>query len=389
MQIIYVNYGTYKMSSGVHIHFLGNELTKMGHDVTSVIPYIEDNEHFGHPNYEIIDYITFGKYIAEGKYSENTIVHGWTPRENVRQVVKLAADTLKCKYFVHLEDNERRLLEAMFKQPFKQICMLASRGEINVPEAMSHPLLHQTFIAEANGVSILMDKLGEFVPNDVPTQLIWPACEEEFYKLPVNRNMKLRETFKIPENATVIVYPGNVHYANADIVAPLYRALPLIEQKGHPIHLVRCAGSDHGFIPKDIYEIIEKYITAFPMSQPSQLPAFLRIADILVQPGSENTFDDYRFPSKLPLFLASGRPVILAKTNIGRFLEDEINCRILKENTPENIAELVIELIENKDKAAKIGNGGREFAKEHFNWIKSATRLVKFYQTCPQKPQES
>ena len=45
-----------------------------------------------------------------------------------------------------------------------------------------------------------------------------------------------------------------------------------------------------------------------------------RSADALVQPGGPDAFNDYRFPSKLPDFLASGKPVVLPATNIGRYL---------------------------------------------------------------------
>ena len=52
-------------------------------------------------------------------------------------------------------------------------------------------------------------------------------------------------------------------------------------------------------------------------------PQLLVAADILVQPdGSPGPFNDYRFPSKLPDFFASGRPVVLPKTNIGLYLSE-------------------------------------------------------------------
>ena len=71
---------------------------------------------------------------------------------------------------------------------------------------------------------------------------------------------------------------------------------------------------------------------------------------------------------------------MLARTNIGRFLTDGKNCRILEENTPEAIARHVCELIEKPNLAAHIGNGGRAFAKEHFSWKKVAERLLDFYE---------
>jgi hypothetical protein len=46
----------------------------------------------------------------------------------------------------------------------------------------------------------------------------------------------------------------------------------------------------------------------------------LALADLLVQPGKPDAFNDYRFPSKLPEFLSVGRPVILPDTNIAKHM---------------------------------------------------------------------
>ena len=50
--------------------------------------------------------------------------------------------------------------------------------------------------------------------------------------------------------------------------------------------------------------------------------AVLASTDILVQPGRADSFNDYRFPSKLPEFFASRKPVILPRTNLGLAVRD-------------------------------------------------------------------
>ena len=51
MQIVFINYGKYCVSSGVHIHFIANVLRDMGHDCTVVLPTVEDSCYFGTPDY--------------------------------------------------------------------------------------------------------------------------------------------------------------------------------------------------------------------------------------------------------------------------------------------------------------------------------------------------
>lgn len=383
MQIVFINYGPYCLASGVHIHFIANELVKLGHQCTAVVSSIRGQEdQFGQRSYEVIDYMAFAERLQRGDYTAETIFHAWTPREGPRQVTLLAAQSLGARYFVHLEDNERRILESESGKPFAQLLREAAQGKFELTDDLwCHPILHQTFLAEASGVTVLMDTLAEFVPSSVPHLLIWPACEDVFFGMPLTHNRKMREQMGVGDDCTVLVYPGNVHASVAPTVAALYRALPLIHAAGHEVLLVRCAGGDHAEPCPDAPEIAERYVRHFPEIRPADLPAMLSMADVLVQPGAPDAFDAYRFPSKLPLFLASGRPVILARTNIGRFLTDSENCRILQENTPEAIARHVLEFVENPELAARVGQGGRAFAQKNFSWVKVAKRLIEFYES--------
>lgn len=380
MQIVFINYGAYCLSSGVHIHFITNEMIRTGHECTVVVPYLRGwEDQFGQRSYEIIDYNTFLARVDAGAYSANTVFHGWTPRDDVRKVTQLACQKLGARYYVHLEDNERDILEKKYHRPFAELVRDVSLGKHEIDPRVSHPVLHQSFIAKARGVSILMDRLAEFVPQGVPTQLIWPACENAFFKLGHEPMPQLRQQLGVPDGRLVIVYPGNLHEAVSKSIAPLYQALPLIDSMGVPVFLLRCAGHDHVQPCPEAGEIMARYGKHYPNALPSSLPAFLQVADILVQPGMADNFDEYRFPSKLPLFLASGRPVILARTNLGRFLEDGVNCRILEENSPEAIARHVVELAKNPGLARKIGLHGRIFARKNFSWQNTTKKLLDFY----------
>ena len=71
------------------------------------------------------------------------------------------------------------------------------------------------------------------------------------------------------------------------------------------------------------------------------IPELLAAADVLVQPGRPDDFNDYRFPSKVPEFLASGRPVVLPRTNIGLHLRDRREALLLDLGSAAEIAEAV------------------------------------------------
>ena len=109
------------------------------------------------------------------------------------------------------------------------------------------------------------------------------------------------------------------------------------------------------------------------------LADYIAAADILVQPGKAGAFNDYRFPSKLPMFLASGRPVVMPRSNIGRYLRDGEHCLLLGDGTARELARLLAGLAEDPDRRRRIGQAGREFAKNNFSWKKSAENLASFY----------
>jgi glycosyltransferase involved in cell wall biosynthesis len=111
----------------------------------------------------------------------------------------------------------------------------------------------------------------------------------------------------------------------------------------------------------------------------SEIPQYLGVADVLVQPGRSDTFNAYRFPCKLPMFLASGRPVVLPNCNIGDHLRDGEHCLITHTGSAEEIAEKVSRLIVDPALRRRLGDSGRDFASANLRWDVAADRLLQFY----------
>jgi hypothetical protein len=98
-----------------------------------------------------------------------------------------------------------------------------------------------------------------------------------------------------------------------------------------------------------------------------------------VQPGRPGGFNDYRFPSKLPEFLATGRPVVLPATNLGRFLRDGEECVLLERGDALEIAAAVERILDDGALAARLARGAQAFAERTFSWADSARKLQAFY----------
>lgn len=380
MNVIFINYDGYSGCSGVHIHFLANALAARGHMCCVVLP-VDNNDdgYFGAPRYTILKAVDALHLAQRGSpLFRDAVLHAWTPRELSRVLTQSLAQITGRPYLVHLEDNERYILEKVYKAPFDTLCEAARAGRIEIAPEFCHPLLHQSFLEGAAGVTCIIDGLRRFVPEGVPSRVFWPACEDAFFRLSAAPNLRIRQYLGIASDATVLTYPGNFHFANAHVMQELYLALDKLADWGHPVRLIR-TGGEHAEISPAAKAAREKYVTHVGMVKATKLPALIGAADILVQPGVPGPFDDCRFPSKLPFFLASGRPVVTSSANLGRYLRHEEHCLFLTDSSAEDIARNVMRLMDDRALARRLGENGRDYARRYLNWDRSAARVEDFY----------
>lgn len=382
--ILFALYHDFSANSAVHVHNFANQLAALGHSAAVAIPHdTERGSGLGEQNYSIqrFDRVDgeWAHIFPNGRGPD--IVHAWTPRENVRLFCEKLAGFCDFALFVHLEDNEELILEVNLGTSFEK---LARARHVETPPNLAHPRHYRAFIAQADGVTMIMDRLARFVPADIPQLILWPGADEHLF-FPRERDSQLREQLGIAEDAVVLCYPGNVHSANIRDVRSLYLAAAILDREGTPARLIRTGRDFCSFLGPDeewAYKIsIELGQVAY-----QEIPALLSLADALVQPGADNSFNEFRLPGKLPEFFAMGRPVILPRTNVGRFVEHGEDAWVLDKVDALGIVESVLHLRENKALAGRLENGALAFAREHFNWKNNTGELVAFYEKIANQP---
>src|SRR5262249_51803852 len=158
------------------------------------------------------------------------------------------------------------------------------------------------------------------VPDHVPTQVFWPGYSERLFR-PQAPDATLRRALGIADDRFVVTYNGNAHSANAAEMRSLYLAIALLNRVGRPVTLLRLGVDGLDFLG-EARPWVQPHVVALGGRPHAEQPRYLALADALVQPGRSDAFNDYRFPSKLPEFLAMARAVVLPATNIGRYLTD-------------------------------------------------------------------
>ncbi|TVM15211.1 glycosyltransferase family 1 protein [Oceanidesulfovibrio indonesiensis] len=383
MHIYFVNYSRFEGSSGIHIHFLANELERLGVRCTACVPCnSRANSYCEGPLYSTITFGTLRRramFRPEDLLKRGVLIHAWTPRENVRKCITGISKRLSIPYFVHLEDNEEHIFEAHVGMPVDQYDRLSWLRKVRLSQALIHPARYREFIAKAAGVTCIVDALQEFVPDRVPSLTFWPACESAFFKLPYATDQEVRRSLTIPESSYVVTYTGNVHAANRNEVQTLYASIVELNRRGHDVRLLRC-GTNHASIEDCVMRKAGPYVIELGNRPSGELIKYIAAANILVQPGKPDPFNNYRFPSKLPMYLASGRPTILPATNIGHHLSDGENCLLLHTGSTEELVQSIETLINNPSMQTAIGQTGRQYARKWLSWEKSAKKMLTFYE---------
>ncbi len=376
MKILFINYGPYTGCSGVHIHFLAQTLTELGHECLVCLPLSSEGfDYFGPRAYTALTVQELNIAHVRG-----AVVHAWTPREFPRQLVQLIRTKTPTPYFVHLEDNELEIAAQTFGVHTLEEQKIAAQTHPELLDGytQTNPLFFEEFLQNASGVTCIIKKLEEFVPQGVPRMTFWPACEDTFFHIPAARPQAALTAMGIGSEVTVLAYPGAVHSYNKETFFNLLKAMDMLAQQGKALTLLR-AGIEYDCLDEQELALYQKYVVRLQVDGATQLPAMLALADILVQPGRPGPFDNYRFPSKAPMFLASGRPVMLPATNVAESLRHGKDCLLLREGTAEEIARYLDILMQHPDVAQSIGRQGRASARRLFSWKKSAEALVNFY----------
>jgi glycosyltransferase involved in cell wall biosynthesis len=384
LNLLFVNYGDFDGNGIIHIFHFANDLSQRGHRVVVAVPGSTEMVHkVGEPHFQPV---TFSQILGSDKMFEDgrgpDLIHAWTPRENVRLFVEAVRKRYPCPYLVHLEDNEQEIIADNTSISYDVLRQM-SLDELDrlVPDKLTHPIHGPTFLGDAAATTVIIDRLAEFARRDAPIDVLWPSFNPRFLELPLDgAQERVRAAFDIDSDELIVAYPGHVHASNVGEVRSLYLAMSILNQSRSKVRLIRC-----GIDTVDLFSSRKGDIYQHVIECGFRSHAFVReilsAADILVQPGRGDRFNNYRFPSKLPEFLASGKPVILPNTNIGRYLSDGTNCLLLQTGDAIDIADKIARLATSARLRESIGTAGRAFAVDQLSWSRGGDLLERMYTT--------
>jgi glycosyltransferase involved in cell wall biosynthesis len=379
VNVLFALYYDFSCNSANHVDGFAGELRAMGCDCIAAVPEEPTRaELLGKAAYKTA---TFEQVLGGTVRFDNgrgaDVAHFWTPREVTRAFwLALKAKGWDFATIVQMEDNEELISRSQLREAYDEYARGTKTG--NVPGHLSHPVHYREFLNAADGVTLIVDSLRELAPARKLAEVIWPSTDERVF-YPRAKDPALRHELGIEDGETVLAYHGNLHPANFREVRSLQLAIALLNREGRPTTLLRM-GRDH----IDLEPTYRKWASEHTKSigfVPSRerLAAILSLADVFVQPGLCDQFNEYRFPSKLPDFFALGRPVVLPKINIGLAVRHGEDAYVLEEANGPAIADAVVKIMDDRGLREKLSCGAREFFETNLGWSTAAMKLLSLY----------
>lgn len=307
------------------------------------------------------------------------IVHIWTPRY-IPSLVGIEAKRLAgAKLIVHYEDNEELLYELWVR------AQRSRRRAKRVTDAVAVHAIHPSTFSRVNALAdcftAICEPLRDYLikAHGKETILLYPGADLERFR-PMPKDAGLVEKLRL-RGRIVLMYAGTVHEANMEDFVSVLEALAVLKM-GHPqLLLLHCGSILSGeMVEKTVQDLdLGAFVRFMGVVDFKHIQRYLSLADILLQPGRNNVFNEFRLPSKLPEYLAMGKPVITFSAGIGKTLTDREEVLKLYRGDGVELAGKIEELILDRALAERLGVGARRRAEAIFDWEKNARLLIALY----------
>lgn len=202
------------------------------------------------------------------------------------------------------------------------------------------------------------------VPNGINT--------EKFYS-----DSPLFNNFKIDASKIVILFLGRLHPSKgADIL--LLAFIKALRQNDN-LRLIMAGPDEYGLVQKFRQQIegenFQEYIYFPGLILGDEKKKLLARADLFVLPSLSEGFSMAILEA-----LASSTPVLISpECNFNEV--ESVNAGVVVSNNIEQISSSIIELTNDIDRLKIMGNNGKEFVKNFYNWETISDKLIALYNT--------
>lgn len=182
---------------------------------------------------------------------------------------------------------------------------------------------------------------------------------------------ELRNELELPPDARVVLYGGTFepYQGLTDLLAAAPRVL---EEEPRAIFVLVGArdAEEMASFDRFLRPGIRERVRIVPRQPRTQISRYHEIADVLVSPrsGGDNA------PLKIFDYMAAGKPIVATDIPAHRRILDE-RLALLVPGKPDAIANGIVALFREPDRAARLGAAAREYAEERLGWARFVAKV--------------
>lgn len=415
MKIAIATYQGYDGAGVLHAHEFANQMIDLGHEVLLLLcGSLETASVLAEePRYLVREVVFESGALEESVVDlierfEPEIIHLWTPRHLPARVGLEAWSRSEARLVIHYEDDEEYILSEVSsnrqfgaddlklyrflrQSAYDAVGLERHAASLNleflretVTDPYSwrwiHPLVTPVVEKIASGYTSISPAYGRLIAerSSSPVRTLYPGVDLQRFGRPANE-LSLRQDLGL-EGRTVLLYSGSIA-AFHDFTSFLH-GLPNVIRDYPDISVVQIG---HNYIPHVTGPLLESLgisdhvVFAGPVPH-SRMPEYLNLADLFLGVAASNLFNAHRLPSKIPEYMAVGRPIVLADVGVANELDDVAEVIKLEGNSPAEIEKGLRRALRLRPSWPAMGQRLRKKARRIFDWERNAKHLVSFYQ---------
>jgi len=349
---------------------LGEELAKLGHEINLVMPKIEEKVLIRDSNLIEIERLgilsepslvkIMSQSIVQSLHimkKEFDIIHCYKPLINS----SLPALVSKTRKIVHMDDYEGYGAQLSgYNVLFTKFISFYEKWGLNKFDGITC-------------VSPFLKKLAE-EHTEKEVFMIPNGFDPEMFKL---HNLGYKKEHK--EQKTLVYVGGLKKSVDTDLVIKVMsKVLKKIDAN---LLIVGDGPIKKELINLSIKLKVRDSIIFTGLRSHKYISSFLDKADVLLLPFRNNLFNQARFSNKIAEYMASGKPIVTNNVGVIKYLmKNNFNAKVLDDFSLKSFANGIIEILENKRLANKIGRNAKKYAYKNLTWKKIAKQLNGFYE---------
>jgi glycosyltransferase involved in cell wall biosynthesis len=251
---------------------------------------------------------------------------------------------------------------------------LARLGPLRTPPARRLLEAAERWLLRRSDVVVTSAGLAARVRSMVPQATV---REWHFPSAPAGADpaevARLRERLGVAARAPVVLYSGTFEAYQG--LAELIAAIPLVRRRSPDATFVFVgAEGTESELATAATHIASGALRVVHRQPRDGMPAFLALADVLVSPRAYGG----NLPLKIFDYLASGRPIVATDIPTHRTVLSEERAVLVAPRT-EALAEGILAVLADPERAERLATAARQFAKTHLGWGRFVEAVATLY----------